>query len=227
MSYDYIEIKEKFDGQVTEVLLGPPPANIICVKLIEEALDCLEKQKTISNKKLIIFTGEGKHFSYGASVEEHLPETVNDMIPKFHQFIGEILACEIPTLAKVSGLCLGGGFELALACTFLFSDKTAKFAIPEIQLGVFPPVASALLPFKGGDVFSSEMILTGETFGAHQLFERGILNTVEEKGGLDSSVSTFIEKMILPKSASSLKIACSAARLTLSISFGKKTHLPL
>ncbi|MBW1852701.1 MAG: enoyl-CoA hydratase/isomerase family protein, partial [Deltaproteobacteria bacterium] len=215
MNYDCLKIQEKYDGQVTEILMGPPPANIVSLKLMEEVLDCLKELKENPNKKLITFSGEGKRFSFGASVEEHLPGVVNDMIPKFHHFIGEILACEIPTLAKVSGLCLGGGFEMALACTFLFANENAKFAIPEIQLGVFPPVASVLLPFKGGDVFSSEMILTGETFGAHKLLERGILNTVEEEGALDTSISTFIEKMILPKSASSLRLACRAARMTL------------
>ena len=133
MNYDYIKIQEEYDGQITEIFLGPPPANIVCVKLMEEVLDCLKELKGISNKKLIIFTGEGKHFSYGASVEEHLPETVNDMIPKFHQFIGEILACEIPTLAKVSGLCLGGGFELSGAVSLVI-DMTGSGPAGSIRI---------------------------------------------------------------------------------------------
>ena len=78
MSYELIKIQGKHHDQVTEIILNPPPANIISVKMMDEISDCLKIQQKITDKKLIIFSGEGQHFSYGACVEEHLPEVVGD-----------------------------------------------------------------------------------------------------------------------------------------------------
>lgn len=213
MSYEFIKIQEKQNNQITEIILNTPPANIVTAKMMDEISDCLKTQQEIADKKLIIFTGEGKNFSFGASVEEHLPEFVNDMLSRFHRFIGAILGCKIPTLAKVSGSCLGGGFELALACTFIHADQNAKMGVPEIQLAVFPPPASVLLPLRCGDAFASQMILTGEIYTASQLLGKNIINAVSEDGNLDADADTFIEQSITPKSAAALRIACTAARM--------------
>ena len=213
MPYNLIKLKDAYDGQVTEITLGPPPGNILTEAAMKEISQALRELEKIPNKKLLIFRGEGKGFCYGASVEEHLPERVREMLPKFNNFIAKILSCEIPTLARVSGLCLGGGFELALACNFIFAEKSAKLGVPEIQLGVFPPVACILAPLRGGDSISSQLILTGGNFLAPYLFDRGIVTTVAEDGELDSVCDKFVVKSILPKSASSLRIANRAARM--------------
>ena len=216
MDYEFIKVTDKYDGEVADVVMGPAPANIVSAKLMEEVSHFLKEEEKNNNRKLIVFSGEGKHFSFGASVEEHKPELVNDMLPGFHKMIGAIIDCSIPTLAKVSGLCLGGGFEVALACTFIFADEKAKFGVPEIQLAVFPPVACALLPFKCGDAFSSQIILTGENFSAKELYDRNIINEVVETGKLDETVTAFFEKQFQPKSASSLSMARKASGMVLS-----------
>lgn len=221
MSYEFIKVCEKYENTVTEILLGPPPSNIVCSKMMDEILDCLKKEEEKKHKKLIIFKGEGDHFSFGASVEEHMPDKVSDMLPKFHNFVGKVLSLSIPTLANVSGFCLGGGFELALACTFLFAEEDSKFAVPEIKLGVFPPVACVLLPLRSGDTFSSKVILSGETYDAKTLYEKGIINKISEKGKLDSCVLEFVEKTILKKSASSLRITQKAARMVVIDQYNK------
>jgi len=216
MAYELIKVTEEYDGSMTNIVLGPPPSNIVSAKMMEEISIQLAEDRKNPHKKMIVFAGEGKHFSFGASVEEHSPEQVDNMLPGFHQMIGEIINTKIPTLAKVSGLCLGGGFELALACNFIFADESAKFAVPEIQLAVFPPVASVLLPVRCGDVFSSEVILTGDQFTADRLYDRGLINQVVEKGKLDETVSTFFERQFKPKSASSLRIASEASCMVLA-----------
>ncbi|MHC5066503.1 MAG: enoyl-CoA hydratase/isomerase family protein, partial [Planctomycetota bacterium] len=126
--------------------------------------------------------------------------------------IRKLLDCGVPTLAKVSGACLGGGFEIAMACSMLICDEKAKFAVPEIQLGVFPPPACLLLPFKIGASAANEMILTGRQFSATELQRLGMANRVTATEDLDTVVEEFIQKQILPKSASSLRYACDAAR---------------
>jgi cyclohexa-1,5-dienecarbonyl-CoA hydratase len=216
VSYKHITANEKNGGDVTEIALGPPPANILSSAMMEEISARIREDEKNPDKKLLVLTGEGKHFSFGASVEEHKAENVGDMIPKFHAFIGDVINCKVPTLAAVKGLCLGGAFELVLACDLVFAEEGAQFAVPEIQLGVFPPVASVLLPFKCGGTLASEVILTGERFTAETLHGRGLVNHVAEKGKLDEAVSSFVEKQIRPKSASSLRITKSASSVVLA-----------
>ena len=217
MTYKQITVVESYDGQVVEISLGPAPGNIISTDLMEELSTELRELQSDSlqnvGRKLIVISGQGEHFSYGASVEEHRREEVGDMLPRFHSLIRQVLASRIPTMAKVSGMCLGGGFELALACSMIFCAEDAKFGAPEIRLGVFPPAASVLLPCKTGESIACEMILTGDTYPAGDVLRIGIVNKVAEVGGLDSLVSGFIRKQILPKSASSLRIACRASRV--------------
>ncbi|MDH3215918.1 MAG: enoyl-CoA hydratase/isomerase family protein [Candidatus Krumholzibacteria bacterium] len=217
MVYERIAVNELHDGQVVEIVFGPPPGNIVSADLIEEMSAELRRLDNNApenkSRKLIILTGEGKHFSYGASVEEHRAENVAAMLPAFHSLIGQVVRCTIPTMAKVSGLCLGGGFELALACSLIFTAEDAKFGVPEIKLGVFPPAASVLLPCKAGDSAVCHLILTGATFTAADLHRLGIVNTVAQSTSLNDVTAEFVAKEILPKSASSLRIACEAARM--------------
>lgn len=213
MAYELITVNETHEGGVTEIVLGPPPANIVSAQMMEEISSQLKEDKKNPHKKLITFKGEGKHFSFGASVEEHAPDQVDDMLPGFHKMIRDVLNTDIPTLAQVSGLSLGGGFELAMACSLVFAEEGAKFGVPEIQLAVFPPVAAVLLPFRCGDVVASEFILTGDQFTAQHLQARGLVNQVAQSGQLDSMVSEFYEKQLSRKSASSLRIATKASRM--------------
>ena len=150
-------------------------------------------------------------------MEEHTADKVADMLPTFHGMIGRVLTSGVPVLASVTGLCLGGGFELALACSMIFSDRSAAFAVPEIQIGVFPPPACLLLPFKCGESASRRIILTGEKVPAEDAMMLGFVDTVVDKGQLDEALAAFVEEHILPRSASSLRIANEAAMTAIAM----------
>jgi len=215
MSQARIEKRELFGGDVVDIALGPPPGNIITMALaneLGEELRRLHVSPAGKAPKAIIISGTGKHFSFGASVEEHRADIVGDMLPRFHALIKDVLALDIPTIAKVSGVCLGGGFELALACSMIIADDTAKFAVPEIQLGVFPPVASVLLPYKISEAVACDMIFTGRQLGASDLLTLGLVNRMAAAGALDATVEDFVTKHVLPKSASSLQMAYQVTR---------------
>ncbi len=213
MTYSFIKVNELYNGQVTEIVMGPPPGNILSAGMMDELLAEMKNVAGAAHKKLMIITGTGKHFSFGASVEEHTADKVGAMLPKFHQLIGALLECPVPTLAKVRGVCLGGAFELALACPLLFCEEGAGLGVPEIQLGVFPPAASLLLPYKAGFALAAQMTLTGDKFTAAELRRLGLANEVAEAGKLDSAVQAFVEKQILPKSAVALRLANQATQL--------------
>lgn len=227
MPYKIIKAEPAFDGQVMEIILGPPPGNIVSQAMVAEISAELERLNTPCPDtrpiKLVVFRGAGKHFSYGASVEEHQPDQVGNMLPAFHQMISQVIKSDIPTLARVSGVCLGGGFELALACALIFCDDTAKFGLPEIKLGVFPPPASILLPLKIGEVNAAQMVLSGQNCPAQEALKLGLVNGVSTPDGLDETVSRFIEQSILPKSAVALRKACRAVRLPMATLY--QTHI--
>ena len=221
MSYTLIKVQEKENGAITEITLSSSPGNVLALAMMKEISEQMKIDEKNPHKKLIIFGAEGKHFSFGASVEEHTAEKINEMLPYFHSFIGGIIKCPVPTLAKVSGLCLGGAFEFVLACTFICADESAKFGVPEIVLGVLPPPACVLLPARAGDALSAQMILTGDQFEAKALHENGLLTLLVEKGNLDAAVIDFFQKKFHPKSASSIRIAHKASRVFLTDFYDK------
>ncbi len=213
MTYQTLEIVEKYDGQVVEIILNDPPANILSAAMMAEIRSFLKDDLHNQNRKLVIFKGAGDHFCFGASVEEHTADQVDNMLPGFHLMCGDILAHPVPTLAKVTGFCLGGGFELAIVCGLIFADEKSKYAVPEIQLGVFPPVAAALLPFLGNGVTASHMLLTGAKLTAPEMLDCGVVNQISAQQDLDQVIESYIEKNILPRSASSLRFANRAVRV--------------
>jgi cyclohexa-1,5-dienecarbonyl-CoA hydratase len=217
MAYETINVKTRFDGQVTEIALGPPPANILTSQMMRELSAEVERHRgdDAGSVKAIVVAGEGKHFSFGASVEEHTADRVRYMLPGFHKLIGEFLECPVPTIAKVRGRCLGGAFELVLACSVVIADADAGLGVPEIKLGVLPPVAGVLLPFMVGQSAASEIVLSGEEFSAADMNWFGVVGRVADDD-LDGAVDEFIENNLLPKSASSLRYANRLGMSTLA-----------
>ncbi len=210
-----IKVNYSHENTVCQVILDDGKGNILDNTMMSELLALfgeLEKKPAI---KLITFEGEGKHFSFGASVADHTKENAREMLTTFHQIFYTIIDLGIPTLAKISGQCLGGGLELALICNVLFADKTAKLGQPEISLGVFPPPASIILPLKIGNARAEDLLVTGRSISAEEAASMGLINKVfEGKQEMEIEVEGWISKYIVPKSASSLKFAVKAARKT-------------
>ncbi len=202
------------NNSIAKVVLENGKGNVLDHLAMEELQHILDSFRDNKHLKFITFEGAGKHFSFGASVEEHKKEYAAAMLREFHQLFYTIRDLSIPCAAKISGQCLGGGLELALMCNFLFADKTALMGQPEIILGVFPPPASVLLPLKIGYAKAEELLITGKTITAAEGKMLGLINEVyEDKTVMEESVNTWISRHILPKSASSLRFAVKAARV--------------
>lgn len=208
-----IKINYLFDGAVAQIILDDNKGNVLDSIMMKELTSLLIEFKNNKNLKLITFEGAGKHFSFGASVEEHKKDEAAQMLKSFHNLFYLLIDLSIPTLSKVSGQCLGGGMELAIMCNFIFADQTAKFGQPEIVLGVFPPPASLILPQKIGLSYAEELLVTGKSISAQQAKSIGLVNELfESKEELEAGVNSFIQNQILPKSASSLRFAVKAVR---------------
>ena len=209
-----IKVNYLNDGAVAQVILDDGKGNILDAVMMADIHSAFEEFKLNKDIKLIIFEGAGNNFSFGASVKEHTKQDCPEMLDSFHKIFYEIIDMAIPTMAKISGNCLGGGMELALVCNFIFADKTAMMGQPEIMLGVFAPPASVMLPLKIGAARAEELLLTGGVINAERAYKIGLLNDLfEDREAMDSAVEEWIKKNILYKSASSLRFAVKAARL--------------
>lgn len=208
-----VKINFTHNNAVARIILDDGKGNILDQLMMSELQETFVSFRENNNLKLIVFEGEGKNFSFGASVEEHKKEYAADMLYSFHKLFYSLIDLSIPTLAKLSGQCLGGGMELALMCNFIFADKTLKLGQPEIIIGVFPPPASVILPLKIGLARAEDLLITGKTISATEAKENGLVNEIfENKDELELGINTWIEQFIIPKSASSLRFAVKAAR---------------
>jgi len=158
----------------------------------------------------IVITADGPHFSFGASVEEHLPDQIAGTLRALNNLLRRIADAPAPVISAVRGQCLGGGFELVLACDLILADKTAQFGSPEIKLAVFAPAASALLPVRVGLAVASRLLLTGAALSAEEAARFGLVARCADD--LDAALEAWLESDFLPRSPSSLKYACHAAR---------------
>jgi cyclohexa-1,5-dienecarbonyl-CoA hydratase len=193
-----IKVEYTHNNSVARIILDDGKGNVLDSIMMGDLLGLLNSFKDKNDLKLITFEGEGKHFSFGASVEEHTKENAPAMLEQFHKIFYTISDLAIPTLAKISGQCLGGGLELALVCNFLFADKSANLGQPEILLGVLPPPASVILPLKIGNAKAEELIITGKAISAEEGKAMGLINEVfEDKDAMEKELDEWIKKNIV------------------------------
>ncbi len=198
-------------GQLERIVLDRPRANILDCEMIAAIRKRIgELAESPGSVKLIVFEGAGGNFSFGASVEEHLPDRVAGMLGQFHQLFWDLERLSIPTAAIVRGQCLGGGFELALWCGYVVCDPTARFGVPEIKLGVFPPIAALALPWRVSGARSTQMILSGESLPAEEAARCGVADHCGDDA--EAALQEWFSGRLEPKSAVSLRAAWRAAR---------------
>ena len=196
------------DGAVHTITLDKPPGNVIDIELCGQLRPAIARAAEAENGKVLVLRGAGRHFSFGASVEEHLPETAPAMLAAFGGVIRDLVRFPYPTLAGVQGSCLGGGLEVVLACGIVIADQAAKLGNPEIQLGVIAPAATALMAGR----FAEDLLLTGRSVSAEEAKGIGIVNVVAPIGNLDEAVESFVAENFVPRSAMSLRMATKALR---------------
>jgi cyclohexa-1,5-dienecarbonyl-CoA hydratase len=202
-------------SEILRLEIPPSKGNLITAAVVTELRASLQAAASTSGVKLIILEGKGPDFSFGASVPEHAPGEIDRVLPQMHQLIFDLLDAPAPTAAIVRGRCLGGGFELALACDFLFAAEDAVLGLPEIKLGVFPPAGAALLPLRVGASRASRAILTGETRPAAEWHAAGLVTLVTPAARLAAEFERWFHTHIRPHSAAALRYAATAARLPL------------
>lgn len=198
------------ENKLLRLRLSAPRANLIDMEMMA-ALHAVYMEHC-SNKQLhgIILDHEGPSFSYGASVEEHLPGKVSGMLREMQKLIERMLTSRVVFMSVVRGHCLGAGLEVALAGSLIFASPDARLGSPEIKLGIFAPAASALLPERVGQGRAHDLLLSGRSVGGEEALRYGLVDFVSEDP--EQAALKYYYDHLSGLSASSLRYAIRAAR---------------
>lgn len=207
-----VRVATRFDGALGQIVIDQPKANIVSLAVIEDLRDALARVSG-PHVRLVTIEGAGYYFSFGAAVDEHVPATIDRVLAALGNLVRDLLVSAAPTAAVVRGRCLGGGFEIALACDFLFAADTALLGVPEVLLGVFPPLAAAILPVRVGASRAAEAVITGEPRGVAFWQAAGLVTRSASAAGLDAAVDDFFRTHLAPRSAVALSTAAAASRV--------------
>ncbi len=226
--YEHIAVAEY--QKVGYITLQRGDLNILNIAMMEEINAALESFDQGKALKALAFNATGKAFSAGVDVGEHTAEMVDTMISTFHRMFRLLDEFVCPTVALVHGAALGGGCELACFCDMVLASKKAKFAQPEIKVGVFPPVAAAAFPAQAPLKCVYELLLLGDTISATEAQEKGLVNKVFDKEDFDKGTQEFIGKLAA-NSAAIMQLCKRSIRAALNkpfieaLDFAEKTYL--
>ena len=199
------------DGRLLRLRLARPKANVIDAAMTAALRAAVEAPLAPGDPlSAMLLDADGPHFSFGASVEEHLPEECTAMLAGFHALIRALLRAPVPVLAVVRGQCLGGGLEVVAAAHRIFAAPDARLGQPEIRLGVIAPAASCLLPRRIGQSAAEDLLLSGRSVGAAEAQAMGLVDVVADDA--EAAALAYFDGAFADKSASSVRCALRAAR---------------
>ncbi|HIQ30258.1 MAG TPA: enoyl-CoA hydratase/isomerase family protein [Candidatus Caldiarchaeum subterraneum] len=196
MSAGFKTVKVEQRGNVAYLTISRPPLNIINLEMINEitqALDGLATKQELN--VLVVRSGLDNIFSAGADVREHLPDTAEELINRFGEMLERLIYFPRPTVCVVDGRCMGGGMELAMACDFIIASERAELGQPEIKVGVYPPIAAALLPRLVGLRQAARIILTGGMLEAWEAYRIGLVNEVAKPEELEGRLEKLLNQL--------------------------------
>jgi enoyl-CoA hydratase len=200
MSYENLlyEVKE----QIARITFNRPNVlNALNRKTVEELGDCLNAARQDDSVRVLIITGAGeKAFVGGADINElakRTPVDGKDFSLFGQEVIHRLEMLGKPSIAAINGFALGGGCEVALACTMRIASRNAKIGQPEVKLGILPGYGgSQRLSRLCGKGVAHEMILTGEMITAEEALRVGLVNRVVEQAELLATAESIAKKII-------------------------------
>ncbi len=201
------------DGTLLRLVLDKPKGNVLSLEMMKALSEALDTHKNNPHLRMVFIRGSGNHFSFGASVEEHRKEQAPSMLSGFHAMIRQVAAYPVPVAALVEGSCLGGAFELILACHLVFAAPSATMGCPEIKLGVFPPVLAAIGAQRLGGPLTEKLILTGTTIDAAAAEKAGLVSAIFAGGNPEEELMEWYRKNIRALSAFAVRQGNRVARI--------------
>ncbi len=189
--YEFLELKTA-DG-IAVITMNRPPLNVLHNPMMAEFNSLLEGIVADTGLAAVVIKATGKLFSAGVDVSDHTADKVGEMIRLFHGIFRKLGSIDALTVAAVGGAALGGGCELACFCDIVLASERAKFGQPEVQVGVFPPVAACVLPLQVGIKKAVELTALGTIITAEEARRIGMVNQVYPAGEFEQQVDSYLD----------------------------------
>jgi cyclohexa-1,5-dienecarbonyl-CoA hydratase len=188
-------VKLQVEGPAVRLKLNRPEHNLLNETMLRELADGIAFAGERSDIKLVVIESACKVFCGGIDVGEYTSQRVFQMLDAFHAAFAGMMEVGKPVLCVINGPAIGGGAELAAFGDLVVATPKARFAQPEITIGVFPPLASTILPFLVGPKMALELVLTGEAVTAERALELGMVNRLVPEAQLDATVKDLIARI--------------------------------
>jgi len=192
------ELKDNI-GYIT--INRPKALNALNKECIRELLDILSAWKQDDNCRGVIVTGAGKAFGPGADINVFIEESKKAIGGREWSRYGQAALEQLenlgkPSVAAIRGMAMGGGLELALACTFRITEENAKFALPEISVGIMPGWGGTQRMTRiVGRTKTLELVLTGEPISAAEALGIGLVSKVVSDDELIPAAEKFLKRI--------------------------------
>jgi enoyl-CoA hydratase/carnithine racemase len=188
------------DGEVLSIVLNRPERrNAITVAMYAALADAVRSAADDPKVRLITIRGEGADFTAGNDLMDFLQEARPDAIEELPvgRFLLALADNEVPLVAAVQGNAIGIGTTLLLHCDLVLAEAEARFKMPFVELGLVPEAASSLiLPRLSGRRAAARMLLLGESFGAKEAEQWGIVSHIVPAGGLDDALAKVVATLL-------------------------------
>jgi len=213
---EYQHVNLTVEEGIATVVVNHPPVNSLSTPVILDLKGAMEEIKADPSAKAVILTGAGMFFIAGADIKEisEIKDAQNGaaLARQGERFFREIELMDIPVIAAINGMCLGGGTELAMACHIRIASDRAKIGQPEINLGIIPGFGGTQrLPRLVGTGKAYEIILSGEPITAAEAKAIGLVNRVVPEAEVMKQAKGLAQR-IAAKSKQALARAMKAIR---------------
>lgn len=208
-----IETGYELQGRVAVIRLSRPDAlNALNGELLDQLDEALDQIATKPEVRVAIITGTERCFSVGADLKERLADR-SARIDRMHRLVMRLATMPVVSIAAIEGWALGGGLELAMACTFRAASPSAKLGLPEIRLGVIPAYGGTqLAPRLVGSAFALELLCLAEPIDATRAERIGLINWLAEDAGGAQALALDRAAVLAERSLPALQAARQAVR---------------
>jgi cyclohexa-1,5-dienecarbonyl-CoA hydratase len=226
--YEFCEVS--VGEGIAEITLNHPPLNVLNNPMMAELNAILDAVLPGEDLAAVVFRASGKAFCAGVDVGDHTADKVAPMIELFHGIFRKLASTDALTIAALNGAALGGGCELACFCDIVLASERAKLGQPEVQVGVFPPVAACILPLQIGVRKAVELNAVGATVKADEALRIGLVSHVYAAAEFDDRVEAYlndIRKLSRPVVRMAKKATVLVARRAILAHLEQAEHLYL
>jgi enoyl-CoA hydratase len=194
-------IRFTVDDRIAQLVLASPPLNALDFACLEELAELVRDTLPRLDVAGLVVSGEGRHFSSGADIPgltaafANTPEHGKAFVSTHLAALAAIEALPYPTVAAISGSCLGAALELALSCRFRVAARRAVLALPETQFGMMPGLGGITrLAALVGRARAIEIALTGRTVDADEALAVGLVDDVVDRRDLQGAAASLVRR---------------------------------